>query len=189
MRWKSAPDRYGAVAIAIHWVSAALILVLFVSGLRGANAVDAAAKMMALRVHVVLGIAVLVLTLARAAWWLFADTKPRSVAGMSSLQERMAKAVHVLFYVVILGMIASGIGMLVLSGAGSILLGGAHGVLPEFWNYPPRVPHRVGAVVLVALFALHLGGALYHHFVRRDGLLNRMRIGSRPVSGRAVQAK
>jgi cytochrome b561 len=86
-------------------------------------------------------------------------------------------------------MAASGIGMLVLSGAGRILLGGASGVLPEFWNYPPRVPHRAGAVLLVALFVLHLGAALYHHFVRRDGLLTRMRIGSRPAAGHAAHAK
>ncbi|MBM3529390.1 MAG: hypothetical protein FJX62_14970 [Alphaproteobacteria bacterium] len=31
--------------------------------------------------------------------------------------------------------------------------------------------------VLVALLALHVGAALYHHFVRRDGLLRRMWFG------------
>ena len=82
--------------------------------------------------------------------------------------------VHVLFYVVILGMIASGIGMIALSGAAPLIFGGESAQLPDFWKYPPRLPHAIGARVLVALLVLHVGAALYHHFVRRDGLLWRM---------------
>ena len=80
---------------------------------------------------------------------------------------------HVLFNIVILGMIASGIGMTVLSGAGPVIFGG-EGALPDFWKYPPRVPHGIGARLFLALLVLHAGAALYHHFVRRDGLLQRM---------------
>jgi len=82
--------------------------------------------------------------------------------------------VHVLFYVVILGMIASGIGMMVLSGAAPLIFGGESALLPDFWKYTPRVPHGIGARLLLALLVLHAGAALYHHFVRRDGLLWRM---------------
>ena len=81
---------------------------------------------------------------------------------------------HVLFYVVILGMTASGIGTLVLSGAGPILFGGAAQPLPDFWNYPPRAPHGIAARLLIVLFVLHAGAALYHHVFKRDGLLRRM---------------
>jgi cytochrome b561 len=82
--------------------------------------------------------------------------------------------VHILFYIVILGMIASGIGMVALSGAGPVIFGG-EGTLPDFWKVPPRVPHGIGARLLLALLVLHTGAALYHHFVRRDVLLGRMR--------------
>ena len=177
MRWKSTPDRYGAVAIAIHWISAVLIVALIISGFRAANTVDAAAKATVLQFHAAAGVTVLVLTLARIAWWYFADDKPPAVGGLPPLQERLGKAVHVIFYVVILGMAASGIGVLVLSGAGAILFAGAPGQLPDFWNYLPRVPHRIGALLLFALLVLHVGAALYHHFVRRDRLLARMGIG------------
>jgi cytochrome b561 len=34
--------------------------------------------------------------------------------------------------------------------------------------------HRLFAFLLVALIALHVGAALYHHFIRRDGVLRRM---------------
>jgi cytochrome b561 len=46
--------------------------------------------------------------------------------------------------------------------------------LPDFWKYRPRTPHGIGARLLLALIVLHTGAALYHHFVRRDGLLRRM---------------
>jgi cytochrome b561 len=189
MRWKSTTDRYGAVAIAIHWTAALLILVLLVSGLRAANTMDPAAKIAVLRVHAVLGVSVLVLTLARIGWWFLADVKPVPAEGMPPLQERAARVVHVLFYVVILGMAASGIGMIVLSGAGLVLFGGAPGPLPDFWQYPPRIPHRIGAILLIFLFVLHVGAALYHQFILRDRLLARMGIGRAEGIDRLHHAK
>lgn len=174
MQWKSTPERYGAIAIAIHWTAALLIVALIVSGLRAANAVDTLTKISFLRAHAVMGLAVAVLTLARIAWWWFADRKPEPVAGIPPLQERAARIVQTLFYVVLLGMAASGTGMLVLSGSGLVLFGATEGPLADFWNYPPRVPHRIGFVLLLALFVLHLGGALYHQFIRRDRILARM---------------
>lgn len=177
MALKSTQDRYGAVAIAIHWLAAALIVALLITGFRVSGAADPAAKAAFLRFHAVMGIAILVLTLGRIAWWWFADRKPQPVAGQPPVLHRTATAVHVLFYIVIIGLAASGIGMMVLSGAGKIVFGGASGSLPDFWNYPPRVPHGIGVRVLIALLILHVGGALYHHFIRGDRLLARIGIG------------
>jgi cytochrome b561 len=177
MAVRSTEGRYGAVAITIHWIAAALIVALLITGFRVSGAADPAAKAALLRFHAAMGIAILVLTLARIAWWRFADDKPLPVAGQPALLHRAASAVHVLFYVVIIGLAASGIGMMVLSGAGAIVFGGAAGKLPDFWSYPPRIPHGIGARLLIALFVLHVGGALYHHFIRRDRLLARIGIG------------
>jgi cytochrome b561 len=177
MALKSTQDRYGAVAITIHWLAAALIVALLVSGFRVSGAADPAAKAAFLRFHAVMGVAILVLTLARIAWWWFADRKPLPVAGQPPLLHRAASAVHVVFYVVIVGLAASGIGMMVLSGAGPIVFGAASGTLPDFWTVPPRVPHGIGVRVLIALLILHVAGALYHHFIRGDRLLARMGIG------------
>ena len=79
-----------------------------------------------------------------------------------------------LFYIVILGMAASGIGMLVLSGAGLIIFGGPAESLPNFWDYAPRTPHGLGAKFMIGLLVLHAGAALYHQFFIKDGLLKRM---------------
>ncbi len=174
---RSTSDHYGSVAVTIHWLSAILILVLIGSGFRAADMQDTAAKAAILRFHVPIGLTVLLLTLARIAWWLFADKKPGSIA-MPKWQDLSARAVHLLFYIVILGMAASGIGMMVLSGAGAVLFAGAEGPLPDFWDYKPRVPHGLGARLMVAAFVLHTGAALYHHFVKKDGLLKRIWYGA-----------
>jgi cytochrome b561 len=171
---KSTSDQYGTVAVSIHWVSAVLVLILIGSGFRAANTVDPAAKAAILRVHVPIAIGVLALMLLRIVWWWGFDRKPGPVAGSPHWQERTAQVVHVLFYIVILGMIASGIGMLALSGAAPLIFGGDGALLPDFSKYPPRLPHGIGARLLLGLLVLHVGAALYHHFVRHDGLLWRM---------------
>lgn len=177
MPLKSTSDRYGAVAIAIHWSAAVLIVALLVTGFRVSGAADPAAKAAFLRFHAAMGIAILVLTLARIAWWWFADRKPAPVTGQPPLMQRAAASVHVLFYIVIVGLAASGVGMMLLSGAGPIVFGGAAGTLPDFWTVPPRIPHGIGVRILIALLVLHVGGALYHHFIRGDRLLARMGVG------------
>jgi cytochrome b561 len=174
MGLRSTADRYGVMLVSIHWLSALLIIILVASGFRAANTVDPAAKAAILRLHVPIAIALLVLTIVRLGWWWGFDRKPDPVTGSPRWQERAAQAVHVLFYVVILGMIASGIGLMALSGAAPMIFGGAGASLPDFWEYPPRLPHGIGARLLLALVVLHVGAALYHHFVRRDGLLWRM---------------
>ena|SRR5438094_9472908 len=163
------------MAVSIHWVRVVLIVILIGSGFRAANTVDAAAKAAILRLHIPIAIGVLALTVLRIAWWWRFDRKPGPVAASPHWQELTAKAVHVLFYLVILGMIASGVGMIALSGATPMIFSGESALLPDFWNYPHRLPHGIGARVLLVLLVLHAGAALYHHFVRRDSLLRRMR--------------
>jgi cytochrome b561 len=65
MGLKGTADRYGTMILAIHWVSALLIIFLLVSGFRAANTDDAAAKAAILRFHIPLALAVLALTVWR----------------------------------------------------------------------------------------------------------------------------
>ena len=73
MALKSSPQRYGAVPVAIHWLSALAMLVMLGTGLTAANTTDPTALAGILRVHVSVGIAVLLLTLLRIGWWLAVD--------------------------------------------------------------------------------------------------------------------
>lgn len=174
MAFKSTSDHYGTVAVTIHWLSALLIVALLGSGFRAASLTSAATKEAILSVHAPLGALIAILMLARIVWWWLVDRKPDPVADDPAWQTFSAKTVHVLFYIVILGMAASGIGMMVLSGAGNILFGTSEAVLPDFHTYRPRVPHGIGARLTVALLVFHVGAALYHHFIKKDGLLWRM---------------
>jgi cytochrome b561 len=63
---------------------------------------------------------------------------------------------------------------MLLSGAGPIVFGADGAALPDFWKYPPRTAHGIGARLFLALLVMHIVAAAYHHFVRRDGLLRRM---------------
>ncbi len=177
MTRKSDNSRYGTLAVTIHWLSALLIIALIGSGFRAGQTIDPVAKAQILQFHAPMGITILLLTLFRIVWWWRFDAKPAAVGSDPRWQEFSAKAVHVLFYIVILGMTASGIGMFVLSGAGPIVFGGAEGPLPDFHLYPPRVPHGLGARAMVVLLVLHAGAALYHHFIKRDATLRRMWFG------------
>ncbi|MEM7017092.1 MAG: cytochrome b/b6 domain-containing protein [Pseudomonadota bacterium] len=170
---KSSNTHYGTVAVTLHWLSALLILILIGSGFRADGMENPAIKADILKVHIPIGVVILLLTLGRIGWWLFADKKPVSVP-MPSWQSRSAQAIHFLFYVAILGMVASGIGIIVLSGAGPLIFVGEAAALPSFEDYAPRTPHGIGARILLALFVVHAGAALYHHVFKKDGLLRRM---------------
>lgn len=176
---KSTTSKYGSVAVTIHWLSAIAIVAMLGSGFRAASMTDSAAKETILMFHVPLGVTILLLTLFRVFWWLRVEQKPSPVEGDPAWQTMAAKTIHVLFYVVILGMAVSGIGMMALSGAGAVLFGSDTGTLPDFNNYLPRMPHGLGARLMVALFVFHAGAALYHHFIKKDGLIWRMWFGQR----------
>lgn len=179
---KSRPDRYGGVAVSLHWLSAAAILALLVTGFRAAGSGDPAAEAALLRLHVPLGITVLVLTVLRLAWRLFLDRRPHPIAGMPRWQDRLARMTHAAFYVLLFAMFGSGIALVATSGAGPVLLGGA-GMLPEFEDFAPLAAHAIGAMLLIALLVLHTGAALHHHFVRRDGIFRRMWYGRGDTAG------
>ncbi|MEM7188284.1 MAG: cytochrome b/b6 domain-containing protein [Pseudomonadota bacterium] len=176
MSVKSTETRYGAVIVVVHWVSAVLILALIVSGLRADGLTDETDKAAVLSLHISLGFGVLALTLFRLVWWQVADRKPPP-SPMRRWQHRVARAVHALLYLVVLGTIVSGIAMLAQSGAAPIIFGTSAAALPDFHSYGPRAPHGFGAVALIALLALHAGAAFHHHFIKKDGLLNRMWFG------------
>jgi cytochrome b561 len=176
MSLRSTTDRYGGIAIAIHWTSAALIIAALAGGLVMANTAEPAVKQMILPIHATLGSLALLLTLTRIGWWIWGDRRPRPVAGMPPAQEWAARAVHALLYLAVVVLGASGIATLVLSGAIPALLSGAP--LPDFSELPPRLVHGLMGRLLLVLLAAHVGAALYHHFIRRDHLLARMGVGA-----------
>jgi len=72
------------------------------------------------------------------------------------------------FYPAVFGMAGSGLFMAMQTGLPGIVFLG-HGAAADFWAYPVRTVHYVLSRLLMALIALHIAGALYHTFVRKDG--------------------
>lgn len=171
---KSTSNRYGAVAITIHWVTAAAILGMFVSGTIMAGAAEPT-KHLILPAHAIMGSLVLLLTLLRLAWWFWGDRRPQPVAGQPAAQELAARIVHGLLYVAIILLGSSGIATLALSGAIPALLGQVP--LPDFDGLLPRMVHGLTSKAMLVLLAAHIGAALYHQFIRRDRILARMGVG------------
>lgn len=175
MSAKSTPTRYGAVAITIHWVTAAGIVVAFALGWLADHADDPGAEVTLLRGHIVFAVSVVVLTLLRILWWIVADRRPEPGPDQPRWQMWTASAVHIALYVIILLMGTSGITTLISSDAVPALMAGAP--LPDFEMFLPRKAHGLMAYLLVLLLAFHIGAALYHQFIRRDRLLARMGVG------------
>jgi cytochrome b561 len=183
MSMKSTTNRYGSVAIALHWTSALAILGALGGGLAMANSSDPALIRTILPVHIVLGTTALVLTLTRIAWWIWADKRPQPVPGQPGAQELAARIVHGLLYVAVLILASSGVATIVLSGAIGAILSGAP--LPDFDTLIPRMAHEMASNALLVLLALHVGAAAWHQFVRRDRLLARMGVGASRETGGA----
>jgi cytochrome b561 len=176
MTIKSSPARYGSVAITIHWASALAVILTFAAGFTVGEVLPAGEGATLLLVHIGLGLTVFVLTLLRIVWWLVADKHPAPPANQPGWQRMTATAVHFALYAILVLMATSGIMTLVLSGAVPTLLAG--GPVPDFSELIPRIAHGVMARILLALFVLHVGAALYHQLIRRDRLLARMGVGA-----------
>ncbi len=172
MSLRSSPHRYGPVAAGLHWVSALAILLMLGSGQAMDWAPGPEQVAAILPIHLALGVLVGVLTLFRILWWVAFDRHPEPAQGMSRTQEALARVVHLGLYAAILVMVASGIGMVALTGAAPAIFGG--GTLPDFSAVPPYLVHGLLSKVLLVLVLGHVGAALWHQFVQRDGLIGRM---------------
>jgi cytochrome b561 len=172
MSSKSTSTRYGSVAIAIHWSSAVAVILTWLIGFSVANLTQNPTLLLA---HIALGTLVLLLTLFRIGWWAFADKHPRAPADEPQWQVRTAQAVHLLLYVLLVLMASSGITTVALSGVIPTLL--SVGPIPVLSELIPRVAHGIMAKIILALFVVHVGAALYHQVIRRDHLVARMGVG------------
>lgn len=171
--------RYHPFLVTLHWLTALLIVGMLVFGFfvlsRWPNSDPA--KLTPLTAHMATGMVILLIMIVRFVTRLVTKKPPTATTG-SALLDRLATLTHYLFYVVVLCMIASGwyTGFLI-SGVFDPSTGAK---LPaRFSDLPSFRVHAVLAFVLVALIAGHVAGALYHQFIRQDGLFRRMWFGQR----------
>ncbi|MDU8927822.1 cytochrome b [Alisedimentitalea sp. MJ-SS2] len=173
-------SRYHPLLVALHWLLAIAILVaLFMGTFSLAETPNSDPnKIFGLRGHMSVGISILVLMLIRVITR-FASTRPPKVETGNALIDTAGSVAHVGLYVLVFAMCISGLALANLAGLPGIVFGG-YGTLPaDFSEYGPRAVHGIIAKLLMALVLLHVAGALYHQFIRKDGLIRRMWFGNR----------
>ena len=174
------PARYHGALVALHWLLAVLLIVALAIGTFGLSTVPNSSpdKINTLRGHMITGGMILLLTIARLVVRL-KTAHPAPATTGNSLLDRLAPLTHWGLYGLVLLMAGSGVAMSVLAGLPAIVFGGV-GTLPaNFDALPPRAVHGIVAKLLMLAIGLHIAAALYHQFVKRDGLMARMGFGSR----------
>lgn len=176
-----ADARYGAPAIALHWVIAALIAGTFAFGLYMTELPNSPRKLQFYNWHKWAGATFLALTLVRLAWR--ATHRPPAPPPMPAWQARLAAAVMVALYVMFF--VVPLVGWAYSSSLGYPLVWFGIVPLPDFVPVDRELAraikpwHGRAAWLLAALVALHLAGVVKHQWLDRDGLLRRMVPGQR----------
>jgi cytochrome b561 len=182
--------RYSTVAIALHWTIAAAIALQIVLGWRIED-VEGVTRSAILQLHKTIGVTILVLTMARLAWR-FIKRPPPVDSSLTPLEKRASHWVHLLFYGGLLALPLTGWAMVSAQRIGAMkLLGGVRWPdFPLITSLPGGVQdtladvmdksHTVLVWLMLALLALHILGALKHHYISRDPTVSRMAPGAKP---------
>jgi cytochrome b561 len=170
---------YTMTAVALHWLLAALIFCTFVFGLWMTGLETSPAKLRYYDWHKWAGITILTLSAARLLWRLSHPPPPE--LPMPPWQRSTARATHGLLYALFFAVPLVGWAYSSAAGFPVVLFGMLP--LPDFVPVDKelaaaiRMLHRWLAYSLAALVLVHVAAALKHHFVDRDSMLARMRVG------------
>ena len=178
MNIRNSSEGYGAVAMALHWVVAAMVLVAWLLGLFGDDLPQGAARDTGLFIHISLGLAIVALVVARLFWRLSDPPPAPERSPLGAWGEWASKAVHYVIYVLLIAIPIAGM-------AAQFARGHA---LPIFGLFEIASPwaadrafardvtevHETLANIMMILVGLHATAALAHHYILRDRTLTRM---------------
>ena len=177
---QNSDDRYGAVAMTLHWLMALLLSALVVLGLYMAHLPDVGFdtwKIELTLLHKQLGMLALALAALRFLWRL-GNALPRLAATLPDWQQVAARFVHLCFYALMFALPLSG--WLMSSAAGIPVWMAGLFTLPDLVSHDERLfrtlidLHRYLADALIGCMAAHIGAAFRHHFLLRDDTLQKM---------------
>jgi cytochrome b561 len=183
---QSEKTRYDFVSMIIHWVTALLMIFMIIFGEElmeaGEDAEDIGEGLggtFGPSLHVSIGAAVLILTLLRILWRLTHKAPPHP-ATMKPYEVMAARAVHGLFYILLIGIPVTGW----LAFGGFLAEEPAMAAVRVFGAFPvPASPfssrdmkdlHEIGGNAAMVLTGLHVLAALKHQFLDGDGIFRRM---------------
>lgn len=186
MNTVSAPRRYNGLSIALHWILAIALVGLFGMGLYMADLPFSPTRLKLYNWHKWAGVTVLFLSAIRLLWRLThrPPALPQAVTlAMPGWQMQAYHATHGLMYA--LFFIVPLVGWAYSSAAGFPIVWFGVLALPDFVSADKALAelikpwHEISAFALAALVVAHVGAALKHHWIDKDGLLTRMLPGRR----------
>lgn len=204
MRWKNSIDAYGSVSMVFHWLTAAAFIAAYVIVYYVIWIVDPETSVKPalfgiapngervvpiLNFHWILGISIGFLVLPRLLWRLFGTT-PRQL-GDSRAEILAADMAHWALYALLIVMPVSGymttydptdFGLFVIPAcrdtAFAEWIRSSFGLtVKELEDLAWSVHSPLGKWVGWLLVLVHVGAALFHHFIRKDAVLMRMLLG------------
>ena len=172
-----APLRYSRTAMALHWTIAALILAnLFLGFFHEDFSKPVRSSMMWW--HKAFGLSILALTIVRIGWRLGHRPPPFDPV-LRPWEVRLARATHWLFYTLLIVIPISGWLLVSTSDRATSFFG--------LFELPPlpisrekdvheafEKVHELFGYAMLVLLALHVAGALKHHFQGHRHLIGRM---------------
>ena len=174
------PRHFNLLARVLHWSMAVAILAMLFIG--AAMVVTLRYREVLIDLHRPLGLAILLLAIVRLVNRLM-HPPPPFPADLPRIQAWAAKASHWALYALMLALPLIGWAMLSAGAYPVVLFGGVN--LPPLLPHSPvmygilRPLHGILAYVLFLTILLHLAAALYHAWVRRDGVFGQMARGER----------
>ena len=172
----TAPVRYTGAAIALHWITALLIVANLVLGISMVRLPLSPQKLQWYFWHKSIGLTIFLLTSLRLLWRLWRPAP--SPVPMPDWQRRASKISHAALYVLLFVIPLSGWIYSSSTGVQVVYLGLFP--LPDLVAKDRalaavlRATHLTLNAALFALICVHAGAALRHHFVERDEVLHRM---------------
>ena len=170
-------EKYGSTSKTLHWVILLLLIVQFSLGYVMTSLTQHHQLVKTLTWwHMSTGVMVLILATAFLIWRLL-NTRP-SLSGMPAWQRLIAHTFHGGLYFCLFLQPLLGITEVMLSGAPIAFFGlfKVPQILPTDKHLSGLIGgvHDTVAIVILVLVGLHVLAALYHEFVARDAILQRM---------------
>jgi cytochrome b561 len=168
---------YTSSAKFLHWLIVALLIVQFIVAWTMPHIGRDTPVTTLISLHFTVGIVILAVAFLRLVWRVI-QGEPTPLDGAPPWQTQSARVIHWLLYLLllvvpVLGWInASWRGMpIVLFGLELPKLIGTHA---PGWRWTGDVHNLLANYMMLTLVGLHILAGLYHYFIRRDHVLQRM---------------
>jgi cytochrome b561 len=176
----AAPQAYNAGSRHFHWVTAGFVAVMVPVGVimseRGERNIWDGTTNALYSSHKLAGFTLLFILVARLAWRLIKGAPPDEPT-LEPWQRTLSHIVHGGLYVVLFSMAITGwLGVSLFPALDIFGLFSLPALTSPDEAAAKRVLglHSLLGYALLGLIAMHVGAALFHHFIRKDGVLRRM---------------